>query len=844
MATDFIPRITRAVQSQIWAIQPEKLNEIALLIAAKAETGKIPTATDIEAMEMAQRGSVRTDGAIAVIPLMGTIARRMGALDAMSGGASVETFMRSFREAMDNPDVRSIAIKFHTPGGSVYGIEEAARLVMAGRKKKRVVAVIDDLAASAGYYIASAADEVVVSHSGQGGSIGVYTIHLDWSEALAGEGIKPTIIKYGDHKAEGNPYEALPEDARAHTESIVRAYGQMFERSVARGRGVSVAEVRENFGQGRTFEAGRLVKLGMADRIATFDETIEDMKSGRGSGGRAQVSVPEMPIAASDEVPTLVALQAQAEQVLAHVAGRADECTSGSDLCEAVSAIDWERAFGAFSADVIEDAVYRDQPAVVDQLTDTAADAATPPTIEPSAAREHAASDDHAAPTSPAPEAREEPMPDSTGTAAPDTPGATTEDFEAVIQRERKRATEIRKLCRAHGIDEARADKWTSDGHSVDRVRGLILEELQNRDDDSPTVQVGATREAEKPFSSFGEQLQAIAGAADRAKKTDPRLSHLNELFAAASGASTGVPADAGFVIQPDFVPGITRKMWDEGRVLSRVNRVPISEGSNRLVRNHLKEHSRKDGSRYGGVRVYRVAEAGTVEGSKPALRRQEISLEKLMGIFYATEETMQDAMALTAEAERGFRSELTFVAENEIFRGTGAGQCLGFMVSNCLVVVDEESGQAADTLVVENAANMLAHLPASSIPTAAWFINQFLIPQLVTLKIGDTPVYLPGGNVAGTGFGTLFGLPVVPVEYCAQRGDQGDIVLADLQQYTAIDKRGVRWQESIHVRFLYDETAFKITYRFNGQPDWDEAVEAFQGTEKISPFITLAART
>ena len=335
-----------------------------------------------------------------------------------------------------------------------------------------------------------------------------------------------------------------------------------------------------------------------------------------------------------------------------------------------------------------------------------------------------------------------------------------------------------------------------------------------------------------------------MRGARSNGSLVDPRLFQLNDDFsAAATGSAAGVPSDAGFVIQSDFAEGITTKMWEEGRVLQRTNRVPIGESSNALVRNQLKEASRKDGSRYGGVRVFRVDEADTTTSSKPKLTKQRIELEKLMGIYYATEEVLQDAVALTAEAERGFRKELTFVAENEVFRGTGAGQCLGFLNSNALVTVAKESGQTALTVVAANVANMMGRLPASSFPTSVWYVHSSVIPQLVQMVIGNQPVFIPGGNIAGARFGTLFGIPIEPVEYCATAGSVGDICLVDLDQYTTIDKRGVNWQESIHVRFLNDETTFKLTYRFNGQPDWDDKVAEFQGSDSISPFVVLAVR-
>jgi hypothetical protein len=52
----------------------------------------------------------------------------------------------------------------------------------------------------------------------------------------------------------------------------------MFVADVARGRGVTVETVRSEFGQGRMVMARDAVKVGMVDRVATFDETLARME--------------------------------------------------------------------------------------------------------------------------------------------------------------------------------------------------------------------------------------------------------------------------------------------------------------------------------------------------------------------------------------------------------------------------------------------------------------------------------------------------------------------------------------------------------------------------------------
>ena len=116
-------------------------------------------------------------------------------------------------------------------------------------------------------------------------------------------------------------------------------------------------------------------------------------------------------------------------------------------------------------------------------------------------------------------------------------------------------------------------------------------------------------------------------------------------------------------------------------------------------------------------------------------------------------------------------------------------------------------------------------------------------IEMSVAVGTGGVPVYLPATGASQSGYSTLFGRPVVPIEQCSTLGDAGDIILADMSQYWAIDKGGVNQASSMHVQFLTDETAFRATYRADYRPMWTSALTPFKGSNTLSPFITLAAR-
>lgn len=102
------------------------------------------------------------------------------------------------------------------------------------------------------------------------GSIGVWQAHFDYSQALAAEGVAPTLISAGKYKVEGIPYAPLDAEAQGFMQSRVDDYYAAFTKGVARGRGVPIAQVRDGMGQGRVLGADDAMAQNMVDGVATL----------------------------------------------------------------------------------------------------------------------------------------------------------------------------------------------------------------------------------------------------------------------------------------------------------------------------------------------------------------------------------------------------------------------------------------------------------------------------------------------------------------------------------------------------------------------------------------------
>jgi signal peptide peptidase SppA len=256
--------------SRPWAMLPESMDLLAGAISAGVVVAGPFGDTN--------RASTKYGG-IAVVPLQGVITPSgggpKGQLLGMGGG--ICGFRQELAKAAADETVDQIVIEVNSPGGLTDRVPETAALVRKVRESKPITAVANTMAGSAAYWLASQANEVVVAPSGEVGSIGTYMLHTDKSEANEKAGLNVTLTSAGRFKTEGNAYEPLSDEAAEARQRKVDLFYGKFVADVAAGRGVSTNDVVEGYGEGRTLLAEAAVEAGLADRVATLEETVAGM---------------------------------------------------------------------------------------------------------------------------------------------------------------------------------------------------------------------------------------------------------------------------------------------------------------------------------------------------------------------------------------------------------------------------------------------------------------------------------------------------------------------------------------------------------------------------------------
>lgn len=220
---------------------------------------------------------------IAFIPIHGLLVNRLSWSWSFATGYN---FIRSqLNAALADPDVERIVFDVNSPGGIASGCSELALEIFNSRTVKPSLAVVDARCYSAAYFLASAATRIVVTPSGGVGSIGVVSMHVDYSKMLDADGIAITFIVAGDEKVDGNPYEPLSDRARASIQRDVDYHYGLFVEAVARHRDMSEDDVRAT--QAALFQPPEALDAGLidavvspVDAVANFNELTSDADAG------------------------------------------------------------------------------------------------------------------------------------------------------------------------------------------------------------------------------------------------------------------------------------------------------------------------------------------------------------------------------------------------------------------------------------------------------------------------------------------------------------------------------------------------------------------------------------
>ena len=217
---------------------------------------------------------------VAVIPITGTLVNKLGSMRPYSGMTGYDGIRANLSIALADESVRAIAFDIESPGGEVSGCFDLVDDIFSARGDKPIWSILSESAYSAAYAIASATDRIVVPRTGGTGSIGVIAMHVDFSKALAKDGITVTVLRSDEFKAETNEFEPLTDGAYGRLMAEIAEMRDLFVDTVARNRGLAASKVGAT--KAATFMGSHGVSAGLADAVMAPSEAFRALVSSLG----------------------------------------------------------------------------------------------------------------------------------------------------------------------------------------------------------------------------------------------------------------------------------------------------------------------------------------------------------------------------------------------------------------------------------------------------------------------------------------------------------------------------------------------------------------------------------
>lgn len=348
----------------------------------------------------------------------------------------------------------------------------------------------------------------------------------------------------------------------------------------------------------------------------------------------------------------------------------------------------------------------------------------------------------------------------------------------------------------------------------------------------APAVRVEVGRDGKDRFGGFnnsGEFLMAVRQAAGGSV-------HKN-LQNAASFERVG--EDGGFLVPEEMSSEIVKKLESKESLLSATTNIKISGNSLTLNVDESQPWN-------SGVTAYWMQEGGAFTESKPSFKQASFRLNKLGALVSATDELLEDAVALESYIKTAAPEAIMHKINDAIINGNGVGKPNGVLSSGFTISIAEETSQAADTVLAGNIIKMYSRMIPSARAGASWYMNAGVESQLLGMvDANDNYIYLaPGSQMNQSPYGLLLGRPVIPMMSAMPAlGDPGDILFANLKYYYSVQKAGIKSATSVHLYFDTEKTAFRFSMRIDGKCPFTSAVTTQYGAHTMSAFIKIDDR-
>ncbi len=269
-----------------------------------------------------------------------------------------------------------------------------------------------------------------------------------------------------------------------------------------------------------------------------------------------------------------------------------------------------------------------------------------------------------------------------------------------------------------------------------------------------------------------------------------------------------------------------------------------------------------KQSAVFAGFTLGYVGETTARPASDGKLSDITFKIVDLTGFTDMSRDLLSDNyIAMDSMATRVFGRAFTWMEDYMGITGTGLGQPEGFLNSQATIGYDRGT---ASHIYFADLVNMQQLLHPMCWPGARWIAHITTLTELQAIQVSaGVYVYQPNalisqamtpsmmqGSTYSSGekiyrpMGQMLGWPVYFTEKVPVLGSTGDLNLVCPDQYGYARRAGLEVGLSEHFYFSTDRIAFRFKKRHDGKSLWRAPYTQLDGTQKVSPFVTLLVHT
>ena len=207
---------------------------------------------------------------IGLIVAAGTI------LDGHQGNGQIgsESLGELLRKAGEDSSLSALIIRIDSGGGSAFASEVIREEIVKLRAKDIPVYIsMGSVAASGGYWIAAAAQEIWAMPSTLTGSIGVWGLIPNISEAANRLGVYSDGVGTTTLSDAFNIDRPMSEEVKTIIQNSVDDVYSRFLQLVAEARNSNIEDIHK-IAQGRVWTGSKALELGLVDKLGTLDDLV------------------------------------------------------------------------------------------------------------------------------------------------------------------------------------------------------------------------------------------------------------------------------------------------------------------------------------------------------------------------------------------------------------------------------------------------------------------------------------------------------------------------------------------------------------------------------------------